>query len=195
MLRVYAKELEFEFRKAKTIGTRFQDFLGNALRNSDLQKKKTCKVCNEKISTIKRWISTPKILAISIVWDPSDYDFARILMMTFRMELQSRSIFFAEDEQEITEVYIFRGIVCFQYNHYCTFIFVPEENSWYQVDDSFIKKIQNFTQIIQMMEKNNSIPVLLLYENDYGQMKRKNQRIGKIKENENDRNCLSCEIF
>ena len=116
----------------------------------------------------------------------------------FRMELYSRNIFQAEEAQDINEVYIFRGLICYQYSHYCTFVYVPEEKSWYQIDDSFIKKLDNFKKICDMINRNESVPVLLLYEKDYGQYTRKiykKEAANNSMDTKQDRSCLNCKIF
>ena len=224
MLRVYAKELEIEYFRRETPMVKFHDILGQAFRRSSDLRIRTCQKCGLEIKAKNRWIATPRIFAINIVWDPLDLDFTKFLVPTFRMYLDPRQIFDAEVGQDITENYVFRGMVCFHYNHYSTFIFIPEENSWYQIDDSFIKKIENFISIIQMMKNNESIPVLLLYEHDYGQLAKKNEKKTKktrkrsnrnggntedrtnsenaenrVRVNDDlsdkDRSCLSCEIF
>ena len=99
----------------------------------------------------------------------------------------------AEDGQDIDEKYIFRGIVCFQYSHYCAFIYEVQENAWYQVDDNVIRKVQNFSSIIKQMNENNSLPVLLLYEVFTPDLQSKYVSPSK-EDSDQNRSCFNCEI-
>ena len=98
-----------------------------------------------------------------------------------------------DEDQVANGKYIFRGIVSFQYSHYSTFIYSPNEKTWYQIDDSFIRKMESFRSIILLMLRNDSIPVLLLYENNNGQYP--DGKIDDRRKEEKNRSCTDCEVF
>jgi hypothetical protein len=155
-----------------------------------------CEDCLKEIQPVKRWVTTPKVWGISIIWDPSRLSFANVLLRCLNEFLYSKAIFFAEDGQEINEKFIFRGIVCFQYSHYCGFFYEVEENAWYQVDDNVIKKITRFENILRMMHDNQSLPVLLLYEVFTTQLENVYQEPAKKKtEMYSDRDCFNCKLL
>jgi hypothetical protein len=192
-MRVYARDLEKVYKNLKQAGQYldFNEILGLCL--ADVPNQKKCEKCGKEIKGIRRWISTPKVWALSIVWDPAGWRFSRDLLKCLNEFLYSKAIYVAEDGQDIDEKYIFRGIVCFQYSHYCAFIYEVEENVWYQVDDNVIRKLKNFSSIIKTMSENQSLPVLLLYEAFTPDLQKK--YISPSKEDPyQDRSCFSCEI-
>lgn len=162
LLRLYAGELENAFLMLNNDACSFEDFLKIAVDNG--MRSEVCKVCGNEKKVIKRWISAARIFLISIVWDPEDTHFSKFILKSLSRILRSRRVFTAEEKQDLIEKYYFRGMICYQYSHYCAFIYIEEEKSWYQVDDSYVKKMPNFTSIVTMMTSNKSIPVLLLYE-------------------------------
>jgi hypothetical protein len=217
MLRVYARELEAVFVSRNDPYLTFQDMLGSAMATSETQM---CYECKKPIKVLKRWITSPEILAISVTWEPLQHSFNSFLLSSLETELFPQRIMKKEVNQDINKKYIFRCIICYHYKHYSTFVYIPSEASWYQIDDAFIKKMPNFQNIIDLMIRNDSIPVLLIYENDYGQYAKQkiikiNQHLPKEQKKNNsnpgknpqqlrqlkrrnkldDRSCLDCQII
>jgi hypothetical protein len=193
LLRVYARELETVYiEKSKVKNVRFAEMLRSSIARTE--KQVSCGECGKKTRAVKRWVSSPKVLAVSIAWDNAYNKFARSLLRSIDTEICARDIFKLGDrELGKADNYIFRAMICFHYSHYSMFIYAIEEDAWYQIDDSYIKKMRDFYQIVQMMAENQGVPVLLVYENC---LKKKRKKTDEQMFDESKRNeCFSCELF
>jgi len=196
-MRVYARDLEEASKRLFKPGNMvdFNQILGLAMGNIENIVK--CRSCGNEFRATKKWIQSPKVWGISIVWDPMRCGFARNLLLCLNEFLYSRGVFYAEENQALMEKYIFRGMICFHYSHYSAFIYEVEENSWYQVDDNVIKKMKSFKSMLNLIMTNNSLPVLLLYEHfneNYQNLYKKNDDL-KLESSYDARECFNCQLL
>lgn len=196
-MRIYARDLESAYRKLYKPGVvlDFNQILGLAM--ADTENTANCKSCKNDFKAVRKWIQSPKVWGISIVWDPNRAAFANKIFMSLNEFLYSRGIFYAEEGQVLMEKYIFRGIICFHYSHYSAFIYEVEENAWYQVDDNFIKKLKSFKSMLNLIMNNNCLPVLLLYENFNEQYQKvfRNPLETQFEDSYNPRECFNCKLL
>ena len=114
-----------------------------------------CESCGQDLKRIRNLANLPQVLNISLVWDPDGWKFFSVLLESLHPIMK-----FGPDEKS----FILKGIVCFSFSHYLSFVYEIDENTWYQLDDHLVIKMKSFSSVIQLMIRKKCIPVIFVYE-------------------------------
>jgi ubiquitin C-terminal hydrolase len=71
----------------------------------------------------------------------------------------------AENKETKTN-FIFRGMICYYGRHYWAYFYSESFDTWFQFDDEHLRKIGNFSQVIEKSMKGKAIPRVLFYERE-----------------------------
>ncbi|CAG9322515.1 USP54_2 [Blepharisma stoltei] len=167
-LRIYVSELEAQYQIFAKINEKvlpdLDILIGEAVRE-DLMVNcyNTCDECCQKVEIKRRWITTPRVLALYLIWN-SDVSFSKTLLTCLRHELRTSVIFSADADQEIYRTYTLKGLICYKEYHYVSFYYSPIFNKWYKTDDSSIQKIDSWSKVLSKINRNGFQPIILFYE-------------------------------
>lgn len=183
-LRIYAKDLESFYNYGKF--PKFEDLVGSCLKFCDVQG--LCKTCGQVSLCVRKWASAPVILAISFVWGLKDYNFSRQLLRSISGKL---SLLVESGPETYSQEYVLKGIICYKENHYCCYFYYPETKCWYILDDTYTRKLNNWSHVVRNMMQYSGIPAILFYQ--------QSEKQSTIMETDSfdltDMNCSNCDII
>ena len=188
-IRVYSRDFEEIYNYSKFnngLNKEFGEILAAMLKY--VEDGGVCESCGQEVKKIRNVANLPKVLSVSIVWDPDGWKFFSILLESLRPVMK-----FGPDDKD----YILKGIVCFSFSHYLSFVYEIDENIWYQLDDHLVIKMKSFSSIIQLMIRKKCIPVILVYEifsENYKVLYDRNRDM-EIFEDINHLDCFNCSLL
>ena len=68
--------------------------------------------------------------------------------------------------QDSTTNFVLRGMICYYGKHYWAYFYSESFDTWLQFDDQNLRKIGNFTQVIEKSIKGRAIPRVLFFERE-----------------------------
>lgn len=128
---------------------------------------RNCPECNSrKTLLMERWLTRrPKTFILSLVWpssNPSRDQLCSLLSM-IQPQLRMEEIFKVEPAAR-SEVYCFRGMICYCGMHYVALFWCPAKKRWIFFDDMCVKEKEDWTAVVNLMTAGQYVPTLIFYE-------------------------------
>lgn len=128
---------------------------------------RNCAECNSRKSVLtERWLTRrPKTFILSLVWPSSNPSRDQLwsLLSMIQPQLRMEEIFKVEPAAR-SEVYCFRGMICYCGMHYVALFWCPAKRRWIFFDDMCVKEKEDWTAVVNLMTAGQYVPTLIFYE-------------------------------
>lgn len=115
---------------------------------------RNCAECNSRKSVLtERWLTRrPKTFILSLVWPSSNPSRDQLwsLLSMIQPQLRMEEIFKVEPAAR-SEVYCFRGMICYCGMHYVALFWCPAKRRWIFFDDMCVKEKEDWTAVVNLM--------------------------------------------
>ncbi len=121
------------------------------------------------VSRISRClIKAPSVLALTLVWngDP-DRDTINAMLSKLSGNFNLGDAYLADDHSKPKLDYKLRGMITFYGAHYTAFFRSDELDIWLLFNDSYVRRVGDWSQVLDRCSKGLLRPTVLFYENAY----------------------------
>lgn len=156
---------------ASTSPSSFDAILSNIVHQDLSQKYRVskCRNCRRNQKLQKICIKSPKVntiqtLVMSFTWSDTSSSNIRKFLNILEPVVNIDTVYFMNSKQKDYRRYIIRGMITFYSQHYIAFFYSASRNCWVQFDDSNVRYIETWEQVVNKLVSGRMAPVLVFYE-------------------------------
>lgn len=112
-------------------------------------------------------LSSPWVFTFAIHWidpDEADQDKIRRIFKIISPLIHTAQFMKTEQRDNYKTTYVLRGFVSYYGKHYMAYFYSEKHDYWVHFNDSKIKKVGDFSDVVNAWVKFKELPILLFYE-------------------------------